>query len=100
AKQIDSPPGNEQTADSAKDRQYETFAEELPNDSRATRAERSANRDLALPRGCAGEQKVGDVRARDQQHKRNCGKNRDQRRTYVPDDVIMERIHALRSIRV
>ena len=49
----------------------------------AASAERGANGDLALPRGAAGEQEIGDIRTRDEQHQDNGGEQDQQRRAHI-----------------
>ena len=52
----------------ASDRQQQPLGQELADQPAARRAQRQPHRHLALPRGRAGQQQVGHVRAGDQQH--------------------------------
>ena len=60
----------ERAADEGED---QALGEELPDEARATRPERLANGELAGTRGGAGEQKIGDVGAGDEQDQRDDG---------------------------
>ena len=71
AEHIDAPPCQEQAPDTAKEREHKTFREKLTDDERPARSERSPDTDLTAPCRRPGEQKIGHVRARDQEHERN-----------------------------
>src|SRR5256885_1622967 len=62
--------GNAETDAAANQRQDHRFRDELPDESRATRAERSANRQLVLAYRRAREQEVRDVDAGEEEHER------------------------------
>lgn len=61
-------PAREERAECrADEREQDAFGEQLAHDARAARAERHADRDLALARGAARDQQIGDVRARNEE---------------------------------
>jgi len=57
----------------------------------ASRAERDADRKLALPRRRAPREHRRDVRARDEQHEEACRKEDPQRRPHGRDELFLER---------
>ena len=69
------------------DREHETLGHELPNHARARGAKRGADRDLALAGGASRQQKIGDVRARDQQHERDRAQQRVAQREEPPREL-------------
>ena len=65
--------------------QRQTLGGELTNEASSTRAERQAQRHFGSSRGAAGEQKVGEVRTRNQQQHADGREQRRQRlRELVP----------------
>ncbi len=56
--------------DAAGQREQDAFGQQLADDAAAPRADRGTDRNLTLAARRAGQQQVGDVGARDQQHKR------------------------------
>ena len=62
----------------------------------ASGAERAPDRHLALPHRRAREQQVRDVRAGDEQDEADRGEQRQQRRTHVADQVVVQRDDAQR----
>ena len=71
-------PSNEHAAGHARDGQQEAFRQQLSKDASPSRTKRGANRELATPRRRAREQKMRDVRARDEQHERNGARQQEQ----------------------
>ena len=59
--------------------QRQTLRDELADEPSAARAERQAQGDFGFARGAAREQKVGQIRARDQQQDADRGQQRGQR---------------------
>ena len=66
--EIGPPEREKQSADAANSRQKHAFDEQLPDDSAAARPERGAEGHFLPPNGGAGEEEVGDIRARDQEY--------------------------------
>ena len=56
-------------------------------------AERGANGNLAMPRGGARQQKIGDIRAGDEQHAADRAEERVEHRLHVAHAVILDRHH-------
>ena len=80
--------------DAAEHRQQHAFREQLPNEPPPARAQRHAHRDLALAHGGAREQQVGDVRARDEEHRGHGAEHDPERRTERrADDLLGEWSH-------
>ena len=57
-----------ETCGGSREREQESFDQELPHQGRAPSAERGANRELTLSTECPRQQEVGHVRAAEQQH--------------------------------
>ena len=68
-----------------------TFREHLPEDARARRTQRRAHRDLAAARGCASQQQVRDVGARDEQNETDGAEQHPQDKPHVPDHLFVQR---------
>ena len=66
-------------ADSARRGKNEALDKKLPDQLAAAGAERSADRDLPLPRGSAREQKIRDIGAGDEQYRTHEPLQNDQR---------------------
>ena len=66
--QVDAPDSEDQTEDAAGESEHQAFREQAADDCTAARAERATHRDFTRPRRAAGEEKIRDVRARDQVH--------------------------------
>jgi hypothetical protein len=60
-------PGEEQTERAARDGENERFGEVFANETPATAAKSSADGEIALTRGRAGDEQVGYVEAGDEQ---------------------------------
>ena len=58
---------------------------------RATGAERNADRNLPLTRGHTGQQQVGDISARDQQHRPNSSQQHPRREPRLANLAITQR---------
>ena len=71
----------------AEDREQHAFSQQLTDESPATRAERQSQPDLFLSSGCARQQEVRDVRARDQQHEANDAEQQVERRRVISPPV-------------
>ena len=89
---IDTPHGNEQSGRAAHGPEHHALREQLADDARAAGAERAPNGNLALADRRSREQQVGDVGTGDQQHEADRGEQRQQRGTYVADQIVAERI--------
>ncbi len=75
-------------ADSCK---RQTLGQELAEQLGAGCAERSANRDFFLACGAAGEQKIGDIGASDQQNEADRAEKHPQRAAYVTfEEIILQ----------
>src|SRR5262245_49833001 len=57
------PIGHQQTQQTARQRKYYAFAQQLADDFDSTCSQRDANGDLFPPRGAAGQQQVGHIDA-------------------------------------
>ncbi len=83
--------GREQQPEhAAGDREQQALGEKLRDDAAALGAEREADADFLAPAREAREQQVGDVRARDQQHR---GDRDEQHRVglaLVADQVVLQ----------
>ena len=70
----------------ASHRQDERLGQQLADDAAAAGADGGAHRDLAGAHAAAGEQQVGDVAARDEEHERHRAEQDEQPLTVVADD--------------
>ena len=77
--------------DAAGKREQQALDDQLPDNAPASGAQRQSNRDLALTRRSAGEQQVRDIRARDQEHAPDRGKQHQHWCPCVADDLVFER---------
>ena len=82
--------GEKQSERAAGDREHDGLGEDRPDDARAAGPEGRAHRDLLAPRDRAGENEVGDVGARDQEHEAHGPEQDEQRRPDVADEVLVE----------
>ena len=73
------PMRDEQAEQCAGAREQQAFGQQLPRDPQSRRAERDAQAELVPSRSGPGQQQVGEVRARDQQHQRDDHHDRRQR---------------------
>src|SRR5580658_2115594 len=73
------PLGEEDSEDSAKQSQQDTFREKLTSQPDAAGAERQAHGNFLFPRRCAREEKISDVGASNQQNQGNHGHQNVQR---------------------
>ena len=88
-------PRSDQQACSATDQtEQQAFGQHLAQQSAPSGAERRPNRELALPRGGAGEQQVRDVGAGDQQDEAHRTEQDDQRPLDVTHDLFVHRHQA------
>src|SRR5262249_1370120 len=69
--------------DAADDREEQALGEHLADEAAAARAERDADRELALPDRRPREEEVRDVGAGDEQHEPNCADEKKERRPGV-----------------
>src|SRR6185436_4191641 len=83
---------SEQTAQQCK---KDAFGEQLSNQSPATRTQCQSQTDLFLPSGCARQQQVCNVRARDQKHEANNTEQQIERRL-----VVFAPVHLTLSARI
>ena len=79
----DTPGTQRKTEQSAAPRQQDALGEQLSDDTPTVGADGGADRQFALPSCRPGEQKVGDVRAGDQQHECDRSKQNQQGRPHV-----------------
>ena len=87
----DDPRREQQPQRAAREREDEGLARELTRDVAIARAKREANGQLAPTRETGGEQKVGDVRASDQQDEEDRAEENLERRSDVADDDFVVR---------
>ena len=78
---------------SADQTEHGAFGQQLTDDAAAARAERVADRDLALTRAGAREQQIGDVGAGDKSTKPTAPSITRETRADVADDFVLERDH-------
>ncbi len=76
----------------AREREDDALRQQLPHQPAAAGADRGAQRNLPLPAGCAHEQQVGDVRARDQEDEADGAEQHVQRRADVGDERFAEEL--------
>ena len=88
-KSVGAPKSEQDSQRSAQPREQYAFREKLPNDARVTSAHRCANSKLARAAHRARQQKIGNVRASNQQQETHGRKKRDQKWLDVPDDVFL-----------
>ena len=88
------PAGERERARRADRIEHRRLRQELPHEPPAPRAERLADRDLAVARGRARQQQVGDVRARDEHDEADGAEEDVERRLHVAHRVVLQRRHA------
>ena len=76
------------------------FRQQLPDESPAARAQRGAHGHFPLPREAAGQQQVRQVRARDQQNRSRCRKEKPEHRAHVADDELPVKIDLQAAARI
>ena len=81
----------EEPADRAQAREHEALGQHLADEPALPRAERGADRQLAIAAGGAHQQQVGDVRARDEQHQQDEDLEEVERRPEIADELIADR---------
>ena len=74
-------------------REHQALGQQLTDDPGAPRAERRADRQFTRARRAAGEQQVGEVAARDQQHEPHRAEQHEEPRPVVADDIVGHRDH-------
>ena len=77
------PPRQQQTADAARRGKHEAFGEQLPDEARASGAERRPDGKFPLSHRRAGQEQVRHVRARDEEHERDRAGEHQQRRAHA-----------------
>ena len=82
-------PREAEADDGAGGGQQDALGEELADQAPASRAHGGAHADLALAGGGAGEQQVGDVDARDQEHEAHGGGEGQHRRANAADGGLL-----------
>ena len=87
---LDSPEGEQDAQDASDDGQQQALGEELADEPSPARAEREPDGDFAGSPRRANEQKVGDVRARDEQHEAHGRKQHEQTLTNVAHHLQMQ----------
>ena len=73
------PVRDDETAQAADSRERQAFRQRLSDETAGACAERRAYRDLVCARGASREEESGEIRAGDQQNKRNADHQRAQR---------------------
>jgi hypothetical protein len=89
--QFRQPRGQQRAENPAGRGQHQALGEELADHAHPARPERRADGDLALPRGAAREQQVGDIGTGDQQNEAHRAEHHEHRRLRVADDFLAER---------
>ena len=92
--EIRAPRRDQQAGGAADQAEQQAFGQHLAQQSAPPGAERRPNRQLALPRGRAGEQQVRDVGAGDQQDEAHRTEQDDQRPLDVTHDLLVHRHEA------
>ncbi len=85
--EVCAPGGNGKSGDRPQDREQHALDQELLDDAPARGPEREADRHLTLSRACAREEEIRDVRAGDQQHARDDGRQHQERRGQLPPEI-------------
>ena len=83
---------DEQTCGSREQREDDAFDDELPGHAAAAGAERQARRQLLQPRARPHERQVRDVDAADEQHEQRAAPHQVQRRPYLADQGVLQRV--------
>ena len=89
-----SPLGQRQAERASRKREQDAFGEKLAENSPLACAERGANGEFASAAGGARKQKIGDICASDQEHKRNRREKHQQDWLNVAEHVLPERNQA------
>ena len=71
-------------------REQNALRQHLPQNARAARAHRGPDRNFLLPRGAAGEEEIGYVRAGNQQHESDGAKERKEGWFYLANEPFVE----------
>ena len=96
-------PDREQQSDNtAGEREHDALREQLAQYAHASRAEGSANRHLSLASRRSCQQEIGDIRTRDQQNETNRAEECQQRRPNVTDNAFSQGLdlHTSAGVRV
>src|SRR5205814_5590446 len=93
-------PCREQSDKTAQSGQKKNFSEKLPQQSGPTRAEDVTDCNLSAAGGRSGQQQIGDIRARDQQHESDGAKEDKQRGTNMTCERFLQRRQIHPAIRV
>ena len=93
-KELRAPRRDQQASGAADQAEQQAFGQHLAQQSTPPGAERRSNRQLALPRGGAGEQQVRDVGAGNQQDEAHRTEQDDQRPLDVTHDLFVQRHEA------
>ena len=80
----------------ATEREHATFRDELHQQPPAAGADRSAHGELTMSRLRASEEKIREVRTRNQEHEANGGLQYPDRETRRADDLFLHRLHLQR----
>ncbi len=83
-----------ETREVPRHREHQTLHEQLTDEARPARAQRAAQRELALALRPAHEQQVGHVHAHEQEHRHRRPEHQLQRSARLADDVFLERREA------
>ena len=89
-------PRQQQPQRAAPEREHAALGHELPQQPPAAGANRSAHGELAVSRLRASEEKVREVRARDQEHEADGGLQHPDRAARRADDILLHRLHLQR----
>ncbi len=92
--------GESESEDAAAEREQEALGEELRHDPTSLRAERETDADFLAPAREAREQKVRDVRAGDQQHRRDRDEQHRVGLALVADEILLQEVRVQLRLRV
>ena len=87
----------QQSDQAAGDGEHQALGQQLADDAPAAGAERGADGDFLLARERAGEEQVGDVGARDEEHEGHRRHEHQERQAHAPDRLLLQRQHAERQ---
>ena len=90
---VDARPGDDEAERAAREGHERRLGQQLPDDPGPVGAERRADRDLLAAGERSGEDEVGHVRARDEQHEADRAEQHPERPPHVADEVLVERDH-------
>ena len=86
--------GEGDSREAADDAENERLTEKLTHETRTAGAQRGADSDFSRARSGPGEQKIGDIGARDEQYETDGTEQNEQGRFHLADEKIAQRDHA------